>query len=673
MDTASRKRVIWLARIALIWAILILGRLFQLQILHHDDFLRQAQSQQEKLVEIQAPRGAILDRSGQKLALSLPVDSVCINPLRIKDLSVASDILGRILALDQAALLTKMKEAAASRRGFLWVKRRITAEESARLRELQSKLDWIELRPESRRFYPYKTLAAHLIGGVDFEEKGNAGIEQSLNEDLEGHPGAIRITSDVKQRGFESQVATEPQAGRPLRLTIDSRIQFIAERELKNAVETHHCKTGSLVAINPRNGEILALANYPTYDPNEPPNPGDEIEARMNLAVTAPFEPGSVFKVITLSAALETTHLRPESIIPCGNGSLTLFGRVVHDHNSYSALPMEDVLARSSNIGAINVGLRVGDANMYEYIKRFGFGKITGIALPGESAGMVRSLKRWQRSSIGSVAMGHEISATTLQLAQAASIIANGGVLVKPHLLLDAPAEPPRRVLKPETAITMRQMMEGVILKPYGTGHKYARIPGYTAGGKTGTAQIYDLKTHQYTHAYNASFMGFAPVTNPAIVVVVTINGATGLAGYGGPSSGPVFREVASAALRLLDVPKDQPDTLPSDGEAVDTDDNDLAIAELANSEAATQAATKSSPDQNFLTASAAPAANLDLQLTGPKVPSFLGLTVRAAVETSSARGIPVEFIGSGLARGQFPPPGSILPLGERVRIQFGR
>jgi cell division protein FtsI (penicillin-binding protein 3) len=333
---------------------------------------------------------------------------------------------------------------------------------------------------------------------------------------------------------------------------------------------------------------------------------------------------------------------------------------------------MEDVLARSSNIGAINVGLRVGDANMYEYIKRFGFGKITGIALPGESAGMVRSLKRWQRSSIGSVAMGHEISATTLQLAQAASIIANGGVLVKPHLLLDAPSEPPRRVLKPETAITMRQMMEGVILKPYGTGHKYARIPGYTAGGKTGTAQIYDLKTHQYTHSYNASFMGFAPVTNPAIVVVVTINGATGLAGYGGPSSGPVFREVASAALRLLDVPKDQPDTLPSDGEAVDADDNDLAIAEIANSEAAAQAAMKPTPDQNFLTASVT-AANLDLQLTGPTVPSFLGLTVRAAVETSAARGIPVEFIGSGLARGQFPPPGSILPLGERVRIQFGR
>ncbi|MDP8980282.1 MAG: transpeptidase family protein [Acidobacteriota bacterium] len=671
MDTPSEKRVIWVARIALIWAILILGRLFQLQILRHDDFLRQALQQQEKLVEIQAPRGTILDRAGQKLALSLPVDSVCINPLRVKDLGVASDILGRILNVDRPALLDKMKAAAAARRGFLWVKRRITPEESARLRDLQPKPDWIELRPESRRFYPNKTLAAHLIGGVDFEEKGNAGIEQSLNEQLEGHPGAIRVTSDVKQRGFESQVATEPQAGRPLRLTIDSRIQFIAERELKNAVETHHCKTGSLVAINPRTGEILALANYPTYDPNEPPTPGEEVEARMNLAVTAPFEPGSVFKVITLSAALETTRLRPESVIPCGNGSLSLFGRVVHDHNSYSALPMEDVLARSSNIGAINVGLKVGDANMYDYIKRFGFGKTTGIALPGESAGIVRPLKRWQRSSIGSVAMGHEVSATTLQLAQAASIIANGGVLVKPHLLADAPADPPRRVLKPETAITMRQMMEGVILKTYGTGHKYARIPGYTAGGKTGTAQIYDLKTHQYTHYYNASFMGFAPVTNPAIVVVVTINGATGLAGYGGPSSGPVFREVAAAALRLMDVPKDQPDLPLSPEEAVDADDNDLAIAEIADSETAVLAAAKPSPDQNFL--AAALPANFDLQLAGPKVPNFLGLTVRAAVETSSSRGIPVEFMGSGLARAQFPPPGSILPLGERVRIQFGR
>src|SRR6202171_4704749 len=193
MDTPSENRVIWLARIALIWAILILGRLFQLQILHHDDFLRQALQQQEKLVEIPAPRGAILDRTGQKLALSLPVDSVCINPLRIKDLGVAAEILGRILAVDQPSLLAKMRVAAAGRRGSLWVKRRITPEESARLRELQPKPEWIELRPESRRFYPNKTLAAHLIGGVDFEEKGNAGIDKSVRREVEGHPGAIRV------------------------------------------------------------------------------------------------------------------------------------------------------------------------------------------------------------------------------------------------------------------------------------------------------------------------------------------------------------------------------------------------------------------------------------------------------------------------------------------------
>ena len=223
--------------------------------------------------------------------------------------------------------------------------------------------------------------------------------------------------------------------------------------------------------------------------------------ARENLAVSAPFEPGSVYKVITLSSALETTNLRPESMINCGNGSINLFGRVIHDHSRYAALSMADVLARSSNIGAINIGLQVGDKNLYKYIRRFGFGKKTGLPLPGESAGMVRPLRVWQKSSIGSVAMGHEIGVTALQLAQACTVIASGGFLIKPRLRMDGPKSDPIRVLRPETAITMRAMMEGVVLKPYGTGHKYAQLVGYTSAGKTGTAQIYDAR-HSSVHAH---------------------------------------------------------------------------------------------------------------------------------------------------------------------------
>src|SRR3984885_3291782 len=461
-----------------------------------------------------------------------------------------------------------------------------------------------------------------------------------------------------------------------------ARIQFVAEQELAKMVALHRAKSGSLVAMDPRTGDILAMANVPTFDPNEPPK-ASNAAARENLAVSAPFEPGSVYKVITLSSALETTRLRPESMINCGNGSINLFGRIIHDHSRYAELSMADVLARSSNIGAINIGLQVGDKNLYEYIRRFGFGKKTGLPLPGESSGMVRPLRVWQKSSIGSVAMGHEIGVTAVKLAQACTVIASGGFLLKPRLRMDEPKVDPVRVLKPETAITMRSMMEGVVIKPYGTGHKYARLVGYTSAGKTGTAQIYDARTRQYTHLYNASFMGFAPVTNPRIVIVVTINGTEGTVGYGGPTSAPVFRELAAAGLRVMDVPKDLPEMVPSDG-ADPADENDVAIADLGSSippplvqagdavaadDRPVASANSASDQRTFLAQGGSPQRDLD----GPRVPNFQGKTVRNVIEQAAALGIPMEFSGSGIARAQVPEPGAILPVGRRVRVQFGR
>ena len=679
MDPLATRRVHILVRVAFIWAALILARLVQLQVIQHPKFAEMARDQQQKEEEIRAPRGAILDRYGQRLAMSLPAESVVVDPLRVPDLSVAADILSKVLNLDSGELLGKMEAAVEDHRGFLWVKRKITREEARRLRELN--LEWIEFRTESQRFYPNKSLAAHVIGSVDFQEQGNGGIEQSMNDQLSGHPGEVLVTEDVERRGFASQIEDAPQPGQDVRLTIDSRIQFVAEEELAKMVALHHAKSGSLVAMDPRTGDILAMANVPTFDPNDPPEHGS-IASRENLAVSAPFEPGSVYKVITLSSALETTHLRPESMINCGNGSINLFGRIIHDHSRYAALTMADVLARSSNIGAINIGLQVGDKNLYSYIRRFGFGRRTGIPLPGESAGMVRPVRLWQKSSIGSVAMGHEIGVTALQLAQACTVIASGGLLLKPRLLMDAPKADPVRVLKPETAITMRSMMEGVVIKPYGTGHRYARLVGYTSAGKTGTAQIYDNRIHQYTHTYNASFMGFAPVTNPRIVIVVTINGTEGTVGYGGPTSAPVFREVAAAGLRVMDVPKDLPEMVPSE-ETAPADENDVAIADLSsippplvqagNAVAADDrpvASANSALDQRIFSK---PGGSYPQALAGPRVPNFQGETVRNVIERAAALGIPVEFTGSGLARAQYPEPGAILPSGEQVRVQFGR
>ena len=681
MNTLATRRVHLLARLAFVWVALIVARLVQIQIVQHNEYKKLAAQQQEKTLELQAPRGTIVDRMGQRLAISLPAESVCVDPLRVPDLPIAADILSKILNLDSNDLLARMTEAAASKHGFVWVKRKITAEESERLRDL--KLEWIEFRSESQRFYPNQSLAAHVIGDVDFAQKGNGGIEQSLEARLKGRSGELHVTRDVQKRGFESKVESQPQAGQDIRLTIDARIQFVAEREVKKMVQTHHAKWGSAVAIDPHTGDILALANFPTFDPNEPPKKED-LQARENLAVTAPFEPGSVFKVITLSAALETTKLGPASIIPCGGGKITLFGRTIHDHNSYWALSMEDVLARSSNIGAINIGLTVGQNKMFEYLRRYGIGARTGVPLPGESPGMLRPLRHWERTSLASISMGHEVGVTALQLARIGTVIASGGLLIQPRLTMDTPIAQPVRILKPETALTMRRMMEGVVLKTYGTGHKYCRIPGYTAAGKTGTTQIYDYRTRQYTHLYNASFLGFAPVTNPAIVVVVTISGTEGTAGYGGPAVGPAFREVAAAALRLMDVPKDLPEMLPSP-ERDQADENDVAIAGLGSSippplvqaedavaaDDRPAASAESASDQRTFLAEAK--TNPARDLAGPRVPNFRGKTLRDVIEESSALGIPVEFKGGGIAQTQVPEAGAVLPLGQSVRVQFGR
>ena len=661
-------RIVGLALVALIWALAILGRLVYLQVVCHKAYQEIANHQQQRIFKLEAARGAILDRSGHPLALSLPVDSVCINPLRVPDMSVAAEILAGVLSVDRQELLARLDEAKASDAGFLWVKRKITPEETDRLHGL--KLEFVEFRKESQRHYPDGALASHVVGTVDFQERGNLGLEQSLNKDLVGRPGSVKMLTDVQQRGVEALATSAAEPGANITLSIDERIQFLVERELKAACELHHAASGSVVVMNPYTGEVLALASYPAFDPDRAPQTKEEQAARFDHPISVPFEPGSVFKIITLSAALETTALRPESLINCGSGTLNLFGRVIHEaKHGYGTLSFADVLAKSSNIGAIQIGLKVGEKNLLEYVRRFGFGKRTGIPLPAESSGTVRDLKFWGKTSIGSVAMGHEISATALQLAQACSVIANGGMLVRPRLILKRqrpggkpqiePAEPPRRILKPETAITMRQLMEGVVL--HGTG-RGTRLPGYTSGGKTGSAQIFDQATKHYTHLYNGSFVGFAPVTNPAVVIAVTLNG-TKL--FGGVVAGPVFKAVAVDVLRLLDVPRDLPETAPQP--AFDpAEANDVAIADLS-----TPPEDLAAVDDRSLASAPPTVAAQTVVVAGPRVPSYQGKTVRAVLEESMAAGVPVDVLGSGVARGQAPAAGEFLHPGERVRVQF--
>ncbi len=666
-ESQGTRRLRWLIRGALVWALVIFARLIDLQVIHHEQYRRQAIRQSWDELEVPAPRGRITDRSGETLAISIPAETIVLNPKRIPDLSVAVDIFTEVLGLDRERLQERLEWAVAHRRGYLPIKRRISREEAKKVRGMN--LDWVEIHPDSLRRYPKGTLAANVIGSVDWWGEGNAGLELSWNERLRGRPGTLRIMRDARGKAIETEVLSPPEPGADVGLSIDERIQYFADRALHRAARQWRAASGSLVAMNPKTGEILAMSSYPSFDPNRRVRSPGELRRRVNQAITTPFEPGSVFKIVTLSAGLEAAGLQPSTLIDCGNGVIRLFRRRIHDIHSYGTMPLEKVLWKSSNIGAIQVALRVGERPLLEYVRRFGFGRRTGIELPAESAGLVRDLSQWRRTSIASVAMGHEISVTTLQLALATSVIANGGLLPRPRLVLwtqrpgggkeTIEGPPPQRVLKPETAIAMRRMMEGVVL--HGTGTR-ARLAGYSAGGKTGSAQIFDFETGRYSHRYNASFVGFAPVQDPAVVIVVTLNGVDR---YGGIVAAPVFREVAQAALRILGVVPDVVKPAPEPVEAEEAYD-DLALAGLGDAPARPP---RPAPEPAVEEASVTPSP----YVFGPRAPNLYGKTLRRVLEETSRAGLRVEYSGAGLVRAQYPPPGAVLPAGEPLVVELAR
>jgi cell division protein FtsI (penicillin-binding protein 3) len=654
-----KRRLVCFAGIVTLWGGMVLYTLISFQLVHHERYARMAADQQGTTVDVPAARGAIFDRNGHPLALSTPTRKITIDPRKV-DISTASDFLSRVLHLDRAALAGRMQWAHDHHRGYMVVKPHIADEEWRRLS--LSRVNYYAVEEDGERQYPNGPLAAHVLGSVDSEQKGNYGIEKRLDADLRGTPGKVWYLTDKDGHRIERTPIAEAIPGQALTLTIDERVQYVAERALAAAALEHKAASGSVVVMNPYTGDILALASFPAFDPNLPPRPGDPPGARLNHAVEAPFEPGSVFKVITLAAALETTNLTPQSIINC-TATITLGGRTIGEAHprGYGAIPLYDVLAKSSNVGAVRIALQVGAENMYQYVRKFGFGQYTGIPLPYESRGLFHHIKT--TDSLASAAFGHEIAVTTLQLAQAASVVANGGLLVKPRLVLKKgeqtlPVPAPERVLKPDTAITMRKMMEGVVVLPEGTGHR-ARLVGYTSGGKTGSAVIYDYAARHYTHAYNGSFMGFAPVTNPSIVVVVTLNGTHGDSGFGGHAAAPVFNIVATEALRVLDTPPDlpidEPKTLLAKAENLDEPATDSAPGPLPED-----------PAEEAAGAVAPPA-------PGPKVPNFRGMTMSAVLNEAFAMGLTVMPKGSGVARAQDPPAGTSVQAGAHIRVEFVR
>ena len=556
---SANKRLYLLGAILVLWAGAISLRLVYLQIFRYGDFEQRAQRQQQRTTEVAAKRGVIYDRAGRELAMSVSVDSVFAMLADIPDLAGTISLVARITREDPRELLARCKAA----RTFCWLARKADAETADRIRSMN--LRGIYFQKESKRFYPKRELAAQVLGYVGMDDEGLSGIERANDDELRGKPGRMLISVDARRRWFGS-VEKQPDPGENVVLTIDEKIQYIAERELETAMQQTHAESGTVVVQNPKTGEILALANRPTFNPNLA---RDITPQKLkDHAVSDVYEPGSTFKVVTIAAALEEKLTRPEEMFDCQMGSIVINGMRIRDSKPHGVISVADILAVSSDVGAIKIALRLGEERFYKYIRAFGFGQHTGIELPGETRGLFKPLNRWSKVSIGAISMGQEIGVTPLQLVSMISTIANDGVWTGPRIIAGttAPQGTPkmvafhpgaqRRVISPMTAALMKRMMQGVILAQHATG-KAARLEGYSAAGKTGTGQKVDPATRAYSHTkYVASFAGFAPINDPAVTVAVILDSPVGLH-QGGQVSAPVFQRVTQQVLEYLHTPHD--------------------------------------------------------------------------------------------------------------------
>src|SRR6266853_269300 len=670
----SHRRILFVAIALVLWMLAIGARLVQLQIHQHDNLASRARNQQLSSIETAPARGQVLDRQGRELARSLDTESFYSDPSEVKNIDETVRKIASVTGLDRADLIKRFNDAKDANKKFIWIVRRLEMERANKLDALE--IEGVYSRKEPKRYYPNDTLAAHVLGFVNADELGLGGVEQSYNEKIRGEAGKVYLEVDRDRHAFESY-EVQPHPGQTVVLTIDQLIQYRTEQALQAAVERSHAKSGSAIVMDPRTGEILALANAPSFDPNQPQK--DSAEARVNGALQNIYEPGSTFKIVAYSAAIEKGLVRPEDKIDCQMGQITVAGRLIHDHHPFGVLTIADALAQSSNVGAIKLGLLVGNESMYDYMKRLGFGSRTGIDLAGESAGQLRALSRWQPSSIGSLAMGQEIGVTPLQMATAYSVLANDGMLVKPHLLreLRSPngaivfqAKPEsRRALKPETTQALRNMLEGVTLR--GTARK-AQLDGYTAAGKTGTAQKIDPKTHAYsTTKYIGSFVGFAPVKNPAVVIIVVIDEPQG-SYHGGDIAAPVFREIAEQILPDLSVSPDiELKSAPQSIAQTTRPSPQLQKEEQQQTEARAatlpQVAARSFSGQTKEVVFAVATKRAAL------LPDLRGQSVRDALRTCQQLGLRLEARGEGHAMRQTPGPGAEVDPGLIVHVDFGR
>jgi cell division protein FtsI (penicillin-binding protein 3) len=576
-----RIRFVYVALFFCLWTSAIGLRLVWLQVVRHSDFVERAARQQQRTFEVAPRRGVLYDRNLKELAMTVLVDSVYAVPSELgENRENTAQILAKIVHPDAHDNFTSEPQMLArfnASRNFAWVARRLDAETATRVRELN--LKGVYFQKEFKRFYPNNDLAAQVLGYVGTDDTGLGGLEREFDDDMHGTPGHVLTALDAKRHVLGSE-ESQPMPGENLVLSIDANIQYIAERALDAQMEKMKAAHGTVVVQDPHTGQILALAISPRFNPNDQRHM--DASVLKNLAVSDVYEPGSTFKLVTYAAALDGAGVKPTDMVDCQNGAMTMFGRTLHDDKSdhFGVVTVQYALEHSSDVGAAKMALKLGNQRFYDYIRGFGFGDRSGIELPSETRGLLRKPKKWDATSILSLAIGQEIGVTPVQLVTMVSAIANGGVYMPPHVLLQStdqmkgdprlkpaafrpanqlPAQLPdgaHRVIAEMTSAKMRSMMQGIVVD--GTG-KRAALNGYSAGGKTGTAQKIDPATRTYSHTkLVASFAGFAPVSNPAISVAVVIDTPTVGTRYGSETSAPVFQEVAQQVLEYLGVPHDQ-------------------------------------------------------------------------------------------------------------------
>ncbi len=675
----SVRRTLLVAAFVVFWMLGISARLVYLQVSNHEKLTARAQRQQQDAIETVPQRGFLLDRHDRELARTVQTQSVFVAPDELEHVADTAKDLASILGLKSVELFGQLSKAKENGKRFIWIARRLSPEQAEKVVAL--KVPGVHLRTEPKRFYPNGSLAANVVGFVGLDGNGLAGIEQVYNDKIVGEPGKLFIEKDRRGLAYEStEIPGRP--GQTVVLTIDQSIQYQAEAALATAIKQSRAKSGTAIVLDPHSGEILALANAPTFDPNDvnaaPP------ASRSNWALQNIYEPGSTFKVVAFSAAIEKGLAKPTDVIDCQMGSITVAKRVIHDHHPFGSLTLIEALAKSSNVAAIKLGLRVGDESMFDFMRRFGFGARTGIELPGETKGILRPVSRWQASSIGSIAIGQEIGVTPLQMAAAFGTLANDGLRVAPHLVREIrdvagtttyrPNPEQHQVISKETAGALRGMLEGVTLN--GTAKK-AQLDGYTAAGKTGTAQKIDPKTGRYSSSkFVASFVGFAPVINPAVVIIVVIDEPAG-AYHGGDIAAPVFRQIAEQILPEMGVMPDTDFKAPNEliagtgktpqqpPEEIARRQDEVKREEQVRRSTLPKVEARDDRGGEIVYAAAAHRAIL--------MPDLRGRSVRDVARACAQLGMQVEAHGEGRVVRQSPEAGAELRSNQVIYVDFAR